>query len=38
MMWIRYQQYNKNIPKELYYEGYQMDKNKDGQTPLMMWI
>ena len=29
-----------DIPKELYYEGWQTDKDKDifTQTPLMLWI
>lgn len=36
MLWIEY--CNKDIPKELYYDGYQTDKNDDGDTPLMMWI
>lgn len=26
------------IPQELLYTGYQTDKNKYGQTPLIYWI
>lgn len=29
MLWIRYHQ-NMDIPKELYYEGYQTDKEGNG--------
>lgn len=36
MLWIEY--CNKDIPKELYYDGYQTDKNDDGDTSLMLWI
>ena len=27
-----------NIPKELYYNNWQADKDDNGQTPLMSWI
>ena len=36
MLWIR--ECSEDIPQELYYDDYQMDKDKDGNTPLMMWI
>ena len=26
------------IPDELCYDGYQTDKNANGETPLMLWI
>ena len=37
MQWIEYHPYD-DIPKELYYPGCELDKDKDGRTPLMMWI
>ena len=37
MIWIECR-HDEAIPEELYYDGYQTDKNSNGQTPLMMWI
>ena len=39
MSWIVNRK-GEDIPKELYYEGWQTDKDKDifTQTPLMLWI
>ena len=37
MYWIEYR-YDEAIPQELYYDGYQTDRDSDGQTPLMYWI
>ena len=37
MFWIKYVP-EEFIPKELYYDGYQMDKDNHDRTPLMLWI
>lgn len=29
---------NGYIPEELYYDGWQTDEDKNGRTPLMIWI
>ena len=28
----------KDIPKNLCYDGYQIDRDNNAQTPLMLWI
>ena len=37
MLWIETRR-GEDIPQELFYDGWQTDKDKSGQTPLMMWI
>ena len=37
MLWIKYRR-GKDIPQDLLYDGWQTDKNKIGQTPLMIRI
>ena len=37
MEWIKEHPQRKKIPKELYYNGYQTDKDELGRTPLMLW-
>lgn len=37
MFWI-FARKGEDIPKELLYTGYKTDKDKDGDTPLMLWI
>ena len=37
MIWIEHRP-GENIPKELHYPGYPTDKDKNDQTPLMLWI
>ncbi len=37
MCWIEYRP-GEDIPKELYYDGYQTDKDNYGWSPLMFWI
>lgn len=37
MLWIKDRQ-KQDIPKELYYDGWQTDNDVDDQTPLMLWI
>lgn len=38
MKWIKEHPERKNIPKELYYDYYRIDKDVNGNTPLMLWI
>lgn len=37
MYWI-YRCKGQDIPYDLYYHNYQTDRDKHGQTPLMIWI
>ena len=37
MIWIE-QRLGEPIPQELYYNGWQTDKDKGGWSPLMLWI
>ena len=37
MMWIRFRR-SKPIPEEMKYPGWQSDKDKYKNSPLMMWI
>lgn len=37
MLWIKHHK-SENIPEELYYTGYQTDKDEYGYTPLMLWV
>ena len=36
MIWIENRK--DNIPKKLCYSNYELDKDEDGHTPLMLWI
>lgn len=40
MEWIEnHQKYDgEKIPEQLFYDGYQTDKNKYNETPLILWI
>ena len=38
MEWIKNNPQRKRIPKELYYDDYQTDRDEFGNTPLMLWI
>ena len=38
MLWIQYHYKHENIPEQLFYDGYQIDKNNDDKTSLMLWI
>lgn len=40
MEWIeKYEKYDVDvIPEQLFYDGYQTDKDKNGYTPLILWI
>ena len=37
MLWIEYRK-GEDIPKELYYSNYKLDKDRNSRTPLMLWI
>ena len=37
MIWIEYN-VDEPIPEQLYYDGYQTDREACGHTPLMLWI
>ena len=37
MLWIMYRK-GEVIPKELYYKGWQTDKDHMGYAPLRLWI
>ena len=37
MSWIKYRP-NEPIPEELYYDGWQTDRDFDNRTPLILWI
>ena len=37
MLWIRFCP-NEPISQELYYEGYQTDRDENRETPLFYWI
>ena len=37
MLWIRNRE-GETIPQELFYEGWITDKNKNGNTALMIWV
>ena len=37
MWWIEWRQ-NEAIPDCLYYPDYQTDRNKNGETALMLWV
>lgn len=37
MMWIA-ERSGKDIPDCLFYDGWQTDRDIDGQTPLILWI
>lgn len=37
MLWIEFS-VNYDIPEELFYDGYQSDKNISNETPLMIWV
>lgn len=37
MLWIE-ERRGEDIPQDLYYPNYELDKDDDGRTPLMLWI
>ena len=37
-MWWVVRRPDESAPQELYYEGWQTDKDKYGKTPLMNWV
>ena len=36
MLWIEYC-HSDDVPKEMLYTGYKIKKDRDGNTPLMLW-
>ena len=38
MMWVNNQYEDDILPEELFYDGWQTDRNNDNKTLLMMWI
>ena len=37
MIWIDHHR-DEDIPQQLFYDGWQTDKDKDGRIPLRIWI